>query len=327
MTKALAISIMLLALVCDISAQAPVRYEIPRAIKGEQIINRQAYSVSHNQLYNLANWVAYVLTAQETVPVVSRFEGRFTSDPEIENCPDTTDYARSGYDRGHLAPAADMEFRDKAIMQESFFFSNIAPQTPAFNRGIWKRLECLQRLWAQDYDSIYIVTGPVLKGKLRTIGDHNVAVPRYFYKVIMRREKDGRYVGAGFVLPNRDARSQLCDRMVSIDSVESITGINFFHLLPDNIERPMERVACRECWNWHKGNTMVDPPAYASGIYDDARHKPNDGTSTQPPNYGKKNDGKSATPGKSRQCKGITKSGKRCSRQTTDPSGYCHQHK
>lgn len=302
------------------AVQAQGGYEIPRPLRGEQIIRRQAYTVSHNELYNLANWVAYVLTRQETVAVVNRFDGIFTPDPELPFAPETSDYTATGYDRGHLAPAADMEF-SQTSMQESFYFSNIAPQTPAFNRGIWKRLECLQRLWAADYDSIYIVTGPVLKGKLKTIGYHNVSVPRYFYKVIMRRDKNGKYVGAGFIFANRDANSQLRDRMVSIDSVEAVTGIDFFYRLPDNIEGPMERVACRECWQWHKGNFMIDPKL-DNGYYDQS--KPNNGSSARPGNNGKTNP---PPPGGYVQCRGTTKAGKRCSRRTADPSGYCYQHK
>ncbi len=311
----------LILLLCS-RGTAQQNLEIPRPIAGEQIIKRKAYTVSHNQLYNLANWVSYVLTRDETVPVVNRFEGVFKPDPELPFSPETSDYAQSGYDRGHLAPAADMEF-DYSIMQESFYFSNIAPQDPAFNRGIWKRLECLQRLWAKDYDSIYIITGPVLRGKMRTIGYHNISVPRYFYKVIMRRDKNGKYVGAGFVFPNRDANSHLRDRMVSIDSVEAITGIDFFPALPDHIEAPMERVACRECWDWHKGNKWVEP----ADTRNDDHSKPNNGSSTQPGKT-KPDGGRTTQPsGNSVQCKGKTQAGKRCSRRTTDPSGYCHQHK
>lgn len=316
----------ILALAILISAFWETRaqqYEIPRPLKGEQIISYSSYTVSFNRLHNVANWVAYVLTSQETVPVVDRFKGRFKPEPRLECSPDSLDYLQSGYDRGHLAPAADMEFSESA-MQESFYYTNIAPQNPAFNRGIWKRLECLQRLWAKDYDSIYIVTGPVLRGgKFKTIGDHRVAVARYFYKVIMRREPDGRFVGAGFVLQNRDDNSQLRSRMISIDSVEAITGIDFFHLLPDNIEEPMERVACRECWKWHKGNTRVEPPAEGRS-YSGNYGKPNNGSSAQPGGNGKSNQLPS---GRYVQCKGTTKAGNRCTRRTADPSGYCYQHK
>lgn len=297
-------------------------YEIPRPIADERILTYSAYTVSFNDEYKVANWVAYVLTNHETVAVVDRFKGRFKPEPRLKDkdgkpcSPDSLDYLQSGYDRGHLAPAADMEFSE-LTMQESFYYTNIAPQNPALNRGVWKRLECLQRLWAKDYDSIYIVTGPVLKGgRFKRIGPHRVAVARYFYKVMMRREPDGRFVGAGFVFANRDDNSQLRSRMISIDSVEAITGIDFFYRLPDEIENPMERVSCRECWKWHKGNTRVDPPAQP--IKDDAtKRKPNDGSSTQPPK-----------PSETWvQCNGTTKAGKRCTRRTADPSGYCYQHK
>lgn len=300
-----ATALLAILLAVSMESAAQVGLEIPRLRNSDHVIKREAYTLSFNELHHLANWVAYVLTADETVARVNRFDGVFTPDPLLAQSPDNTDYLQSGYDRGHLAPAADMEFSQNT-MQESFFFSNIAPQTPAFNRGIWKRLECLQRLWAKEYDSVYIITGPVLTSKLKTIGPHNVSVPRYFYKVIMRKEKDGRFVALGFVLPNRDSNSKLSSRVVSVDSVENATGLDFFHLLPDNVEKAMECVACAECWNWHPGDPRVEVAQTSNNTRNQTQNKNN---------------------GKKRQCTATTQSGKRCQRLTGDPSGRCYQHR
>lgn len=288
-------------------------YEIPKPRKNDKVIRREAYTLSFNEYHHLANWVAYVLTAGETVARVNRFDGVFTPDPDVDISPDNLDYQQSGYDRGHLAPAADMEFSYNT-MQESFYFSNIAPQAPAFNRGIWKRLEILQRMWANQYDSIYIVTGPVLKGKLGSIGEHGVSVPKYFYKVIMRTEKDGRHVAIGFVLPNKDSQAKLRNKAVSVDSVEAFTGIDFFHQLPDKEEKAMECVTCAECWDWHSGDPRVE--VISGGRTQNAGNRPNQ--------FSQKLNQPST---RETQCKGTTKAGRRCRRMTTDPSGFCYQHK
>ena len=146
------------------------------------------------------------------------------------------DYAKSGYDRGHLAPAADMSWSEK-VMQESFYFSNMSPQLPGFNRGIWKRLEEQVRDWALLYDSIYIVTGPVLSPDLSYIGPNKVSVPKYYFKALISiKERKG----IAFYMPNQKSEAALMNYAVSIDSLESILGLDLFHLLPDQLEQQLE---------------------------------------------------------------------------------------
>ena len=120
------------------------------------------------------------------------------------------------------------------------FMSNISPQTPGFNRGIWKKLESVVRRWANDYEKIYIVTGPVLTKKYLTIGENNVSVPDFFFKVILDN-KGPEKKAIGFVLPNEKSTNNLKEFSMNIDSVESITGIDFFHLLVDSFEDSIER--------------------------------------------------------------------------------------
>lgn len=164
------------------------------------------------------------------------------------------DYKGSGYDRGHLAPAADMAW-SITTMAESFYFSNMSPQAPQFNRGIWKKLEELVRTWAIENESIYIVTGPILDNHLKRIGPDQVAVPEYYYKVILDYSSP-EIKAIGFVLPNEGSSENLQHFAVSIDSVERLTGIDFFPLLPDHIETILEAHICLPCWSWDKPNSM-----------------------------------------------------------------------
>ena len=159
------------------------------------------------------------------------------------------DYTRSGYDRGHLAPAGDMKWSAKA-MRESFYLSNICPQKPKLNRGIWKDLEEQCRLWALDNGSLLIVTGPVITGDMKRLGKNRVAIPKAFYKVLCYHTVKG-YKGIGFLFENRDYKDNSLKSMaIPIDSVEKVTGIDFFPSIPDDQENEMEAAVDWSRWSF-----------------------------------------------------------------------------
>lgn len=182
-----------------------------------------AYNVQHKQPAS----VSYILTSQMVNSKKADRTNYFVEDTFIATVSaSVTDYRGSGYDRGHLAPAADMRW-SAAAMQESFMFSNISPQIPGFNRGIWRKLENKVRKWAMLNDSLYIVTGPVLNTINTTIGDNQVGVPSYFFKVILDISYPS-FKGIGFILPNEKSNENIFDFAVSIDSVENLVNYNFF---------------------------------------------------------------------------------------------------
>ena len=159
------------------------------------------------------------------------------------------DYTRSGYDRGHMAPAGDMKWSAKA-MRESFYLSNICPQKPGLNRGIWKDLEEQARLWAKENGSLLIVTGPVITDDLKRLGKNRVGIAKTFYKVICTIT-NGKPEGVGFLFDNKDyGKTPLKSMMIPIDSVEKVTGIDFFPSLPDSIENPMEAYVNDGSWSF-----------------------------------------------------------------------------
>jgi endonuclease G len=152
------------------------------------------------------------------------------------------DYTKSGYDRGHLAPAGDFKFSQQ-LTKQSFFMSNISPQTPQFNRGIWKSLEEQVRSWALRDGGLYVVTGPVLRSGLPTIGRTNeVAVPDSFYKVLLycRKGSDPEIRMIGFLLKNEPSNESLKSHVVPVDAIEQATGLDFFPKIPDDLERRLE---------------------------------------------------------------------------------------
>lgn len=219
--------------------------EIPVSNKKDTIINHFAYSVSYNHKFRQANWVAYQLTKTELVKIVDRAD-KFIPDPLIKGTDNAIDYKGSGFDRGHLAPAADMRFCETA-MKESFYFSNMTPQNPSFNRGIWNNLEEQTRIWTEKYDSLYIVVGPILTDSLIKIGIHQIAVPKYFFKVILdNRNQHPKAIA--FLIQNEGSKEDLQKFVLSVDELEIISGFDFFSQLPNELENQIEKKSYFECW-------------------------------------------------------------------------------
>jgi len=218
-----------------------VAYELPRLNNNqpEQVIEHIGYTVSYNPNWLVPNWVAYELTAAETGGEQER-SNHFKPDPLVEGDPVvTSDYSKSGFDRGHMAPAADMKWSEQA-MRESFYMTNICPQLHNLNAGDWKDLEEMARSWAQQYGNIYIACGPIVEADYPTIGKaHTIAVPAAFYKVFLRQTKEG-WTSIGFIMPNQAGNRPLMTYMLTVDEVEAQIGLDFFYNLPDSIEAQVE---------------------------------------------------------------------------------------
>lgn len=217
--------------------------EIPTLLtpRQQQIIRHTGYTVSYNKDTKLPNWVSYELTRAETKGKEKR-SNRFIADPLVKGAIATNaDYTRSGYDKGHMAPAADMKWSPVA-MNESFYFSNMCPQHPQLNRRGWKKLEDKIRDWAVADSAIIIICGPVIKKQPKTIGKNKVVVPQQFFKVILSPfVKPMRAIG--FLFNNEQSVDPLSAYVVTVDSIERLTNMDFFSLLPDEIENKIEAEA------------------------------------------------------------------------------------
>ncbi len=214
--------------------------EIPESTtkRPEQIITHAGYTVSYNPEWRIPNWVSYELTRDETEGKLDRSDD-FEVDPKVKGvCPSNEDYKRSGYDRGHMAPAADMKW-NSTVMKECFYYSNMCPQKHSLNAGRWKTLEEKVRDWAQEDSAIVIVCGPIVDKGYNTIGKARVAVPQRFFKVILVPFlKKPRAIG--FIMKNEKEELPLSSYAVSVDRVEKITGLDFFSALPDDVENSIE---------------------------------------------------------------------------------------
>ena len=219
--------------------------------KADSIVEREGYALGYIEKHEQPAWVQYIMTSEEVSRRAAKRGDDFRPDPEIPTGSATPqDYTRSGYDRGHLVPAADMSFSGKT-MSESFFMSNMSPQAPQFNRGIWSKLEKQVRHFATKEKRIVVVTGPILPAeKAVTIGANKVTVPQYYYKVIYDTTPPEKMIG--FVLPNRGSSADLRTFVVTVDRVEDLTGLDFFSTVPQPKQEQMERTVTVENWDWIK---------------------------------------------------------------------------
>lgn len=218
-----------------------------------QIRHFKHYSICYRESYEQAEWSAYCLTEEELVKNAKRSDD-FRSDPEISTGSATpADYKKSGYDRGHLSPAADFAF-DEEAMSETFYMSNMSPQAGSLNRGIWKDLESQVRLWAKTFGRVYVVSGPILEksaSEYKSIGENGVSVPEFYYKVILAPlyadeadksspEDAESIIAMAYIFPNEKCEGELDDYAVSVDEVEKRTKLDFFSLLEDKAENDLE---------------------------------------------------------------------------------------
>lgn len=235
----------------DFSLTNPLLYFLPKVTDKTHFVIHSAFALeySHKNLDPL--WVAYFLTGAETVSKGKR-HGEFQPDLAVSGgTASLSDYRNSGFDRGHQAPAADFKWSFTAE-EETFLLSNICPQNQTLNRGLWEHLENHIRRWAKQYDNLYIVTGPLLDTCIDYIGRNRVCVPRGFFKVILDCSDHNHYQSIAFIMRNSDLpeTDPLQSYAVSVDSVESITGIRFFQNIPNTIEQQIDSTFTLSHWSF-----------------------------------------------------------------------------
>lgn len=217
--------------------------------KCDQVIDREGYALGYFEEWEQPSWVTYRLTKDE---VMSRKASRldaFMADPLVKTgSASLDDYKGSGYDRGHLAPAGDMHWSDKAML-ESFYMSNMSPQDPSFNRGVWAKLERAIRRFAYAEGSVFVVTGPIFTEEDNaTIGANKVRIPGFYYKVVYDETPPEKMIA--FILPNKGSKKALDSFVVTVDDVEEATGLDFFSELPLDVQQKLESESNPDEWAW-----------------------------------------------------------------------------
>ena len=231
-----------------------IKIGLPSHSSKDVIIHHSALSLSYNEKHEQANWVAHIISPYIMNPGYTRTND-FRIDPKVTTgstveadfflkhllADSTFEYDGFGYDRGHLAPSADFRWSLKA-MSESYYYSNMSPQLPEFNREIWAELESILREYVQEKEQrVFVVTGPVLKDNLPILerSINKVSIPEEFYKVSIDIDSD-TIAGIGFIMPHEECEYPVMSYAVTIDEVEKKTGIDFFASLTDDIENKLE---------------------------------------------------------------------------------------
>ena len=242
------VSALLLATCASVGTQRVVSategVELPAYDVSEDIVVHLGYTASYNHTTLLPNWVAWELTAEEVTDAYD-FQCSFSRDPDVQ-FPKASreDYSYSGWDKGHMAPRADMKWSGQAL-EESYYFTNICPQDHAMNSGSWRKVEELTRRLAKHYGAVYVVCGPVVgSGRYGTIGKSGVQVPDAFFKALAVNTSDG-YRTVAFLMENSPQDGSPRRYAVTVDSVESVVGLNLFPSLPEETEAVYD-------WNYWK---------------------------------------------------------------------------
>jgi endonuclease G len=164
-----------------------------------QYLCKQNYAIHYRYDTKTAEYVVEHITLQHITGSNKRKDD-FRPDPSLPKQHQSTlaDYAGFPYDRGHLAPGADNTHTAEA-MSESFFLSNMVPQVPNHNRGIWKQLETAVRNWVLEGKDIYVVSGTIYNPGYQSIGKGQVGIPTHMWKVIVDR-KNSKSIA--FLFPN-----------------------------------------------------------------------------------------------------------------------------
>lgn len=208
--------------------QETIKKYLPKLSGNHEIIYHSAFVLSYNEDHEQADWVMHVIPKDVITGTVTR-----TNDFRIDSSVSTgsanvADYWNSGYDRGHLAPSADFRWSKKAL-SESYYYSNMSPQNPELNRNSWNNLEMQVREWVVDHGELIVITGPILDENLPKVqqGSYRVSIPKAYYKIIVDMNSP-QPKAIAFLMPNKSFTDKISNYVVTIDSIESITNIDFF---------------------------------------------------------------------------------------------------
>lgn len=233
--------------------QETLQKYIPQFSGNHEIIKHSAFILSYNEDHEQANWVMHIVPKDVITGTVTR-----TNDFRIDSSVSTgtanvSDYWDSGFDRGHLAPSADFRWSKKAL-SESYYYSNMSPQRPELNRNSWNNLEMQVREWVVDHGDLLVITGPVLNDQLPKIpqGSKRVSIPEFYYKIIVDMNSE-QPKAIAFLMPNKSFTDNISNYIVTIDSIEVVTNIDFF----PNFANAEDFESSNELKYWKSSSTKI----------------------------------------------------------------------
>jgi endonuclease G len=219
----------------------------PQLAQGTQPLCYEKFAVLHSRIVRTPLWSAEHLTRDE-IEAAGQLKRRSAFHHESRLLPEDraelSDYARSGYDRGHMSPSGDMS--TTKAQRQSFSLANMIPQHPCNNEVLWEGIESAVRDLASAEGEIYIVTGPIYEGTDIPFLNGRVGVPSRVYKAVY---DPVRRTAAAYVTQNAYGMDW---QAISIDQLAQITGIDPFPTIPAEIKAvtmrlpaPQSHFGCR----------------------------------------------------------------------------------
>jgi DNA/RNA endonuclease G (NUC1) len=211
-------------------------------------LESRGFVVGYSESKSNPLWVAYRVF---DVPDLAHGKrpSRFRTDQRTRSLVRHDDYTHSGYDRGHMAPNFAIATRyGDAAQEETFLMSNIIPQTPHVNRHLWKDLEMsVAKRYGRCFGEVWVVTGPVFEPPFEKLKS-GVSIPSAYYKIIAD-EHDG-YLRVMAFLVEKDCPpyTRIKTRLVSVDRIEELTGLDFFPKLSDAAQTELESKPAGRLW-------------------------------------------------------------------------------
>ena len=225
----------------ELNINENVRFGFPS--KNGIILYKKGFVLLYDKNKKVPLWVSYHLKKEylqkKFKPLYS-----FMPDPQLKKGEraEIEDYNKTIYARCRLSPPEDMS-RDKEVMKDSYYLSNVCPMDKELYNNCWKKLENMIRDFVKDGNDVWIVTGPLFTQKqqfIKKIGKNKIFVPTYFYKVILFQRQDRSFGAAAYIFENKKCRKITGNNVVSIDEVEKIANLDFFNLLPEYIQNLVE---------------------------------------------------------------------------------------
>jgi endonuclease G len=226
-----------------------LKYGIPGTCSTCKTLYREGYVECNDTSKKIPLWVSYHLTAAYLTGKEKRANYKFLPDPNLApgQRSENKDYSKSGYDKGHMCPAADQN-RNPTTMKECFYLSNMCPQWPQLNRHPWEQLEVKVRALTAKYGEVWVIVGPVFEKNTstgqfepkKTLGSDQVWVPWGFYKIVVFNDKDGQLRALALQYKNQDETNDIPAHEVTIDEVEHETGLDFLSALPQSVQKGIE---------------------------------------------------------------------------------------
>lgn len=213
-----------------------------------EVLSNRAFRVGYSEKWRSPLWVAYRLDRVEEFKW-GRRPSSFRVEKRVDERVSAQAFSGSGYDRGHMAPNFGIATRyGREAQLETFVMSNVIAQRPWLNRGIWRRLEVdVARIYAQQEERIWILTGPIFSADSTRLRS-GAWVPDACYKICVDRVKDRIRVMAFIMEQSIPPYTRLRERLVSVDEIEALTGIDFFPALASEAEITLEAAAATRLW-------------------------------------------------------------------------------